>query len=1132
MAILSRPKISPQQRYDLEDFLALLSGLRTDSKYQVRQFLSAKNLIMQGFSVTGIGLQQATIQMAGATLIIPEGSSDFSWFSAEDGASDEIITDAQLTDNARNYVEIQLATQGGTPLIKAFWDSVANSGDGLEFNQLVDTITDLVVSFTVSTGGFSGSPDKIPLCIIDTNVLGNITVILDRRELFGRLAVPSDLDNEFSWGTKQEPVYQLTLSGVSGTFQAGEIIAIGSETATVVTGGTTSITFNRPSGIAFASGDSVTGATSGATGTVSTIFETFSGVDKSLKTQDDINKALMTEIKNIKNTNEWYADANSSLEGTRRAIDSVLVQEVLGASWAWSGTDLSITDSSGSPADADNLARLRLIGDVGDLLLSRQDGQGGSTTIALSDGEVAFIKLPAKDTSRTYSGVGVSDTNYQVVDADLYENSDSNYWLAYCHGSVIYVRGYGELESGETTPITDPDKETILATIDANREASNQDRQLKLIEGGTWSLVDNAGTYELTLSAAAYVQVSGLTNIRNTISAQTINLPNANSVAYISLERTSGAQIFQTVTVADVDTLLDDDNRVIIARRVSDGVLVGTGCFLLKPDEYLELDGALAELNRLLGQLKLVAHETDADKVRVSAADSSLLDGNTLSQAIGSFLLSFDGAVIDFTTGDVFKADGITALGVNFTPFTIPAGEYFWYGVSLFPGSLNADNTQNAVLQIDLASASDAVQADAPKPIISGTIKRGAVQVQNNGGNIEVVEIRRLGVGSGSGSGSSIKATYLDPLSTTLPAGTSVTIDGQSGVDGDTVLFSNLSSGNNRIYQLGGVGVSLTWTAVSAFEKGFDPEDGDSVRIKAGDSFQEQLAVFNGTEFLVNDVVRYFDGVSGDFWELGSIKTSTLTDNTTASVFEVSVAGSENIIVSYSITRGSAKETGELYITSDGTNVSVVRPSSYINDVEVEFVGDVVSGDLRLRYTTASTGSDATMKYFLKRWSDSPGGPTGVPSYSGASGSTAAAGSVGDIQYHALGGLLGGDSRFQWDVTNGLVNLNGMEMTVLSPGITINDNQGVAATLVSFDKTTYPFVIFEYSIQRGTDYRVGRLLISNDGTNIGFSDDFVESNSTGVTISATISGSNLLIQYTSTSTGQSGTFKYNVRRWS
>jgi len=235
MAILSRVKLRPQQRMDLEDFNAGQAASRTDEKLWIQKFLSESNLIMSGFTVTGLGGTSATLNMTGCSLIIPENSTDFSFFISAPSEPNITIAAADLTDSARNFVEIELATQDGTPLTKAFWDPEALAGAGAEFSQIVNTVTDLVVTVVVSTGGFSGNPDRLPIAILDVNGSGVIKSILDRRELYGRLAKPNDLDNEYAWGTKQEPLYSLVMSGVVGTFVAGDTISIGTEAATVVT---------------------------------------------------------------------------------------------------------------------------------------------------------------------------------------------------------------------------------------------------------------------------------------------------------------------------------------------------------------------------------------------------------------------------------------------------------------------------------------------------------------------------------------------------------------------------------------------------------------------------------------------------------------------------------------------------------------------------------------------------------------------------------------------------------------------------------------------------------------------------------------------------------------------------------
>lgn len=382
--ILSRVKISPQQRYDLEDFLAGQAAARADSKLWTQKFLAENNMVLGGFTVSGIGLKFATVAMANAALMIPQSTFDFSYFISAPSDPDIVLTDAVLVDGVRNYIEAQLTTLDGTPLVKAFWDAEANSGNGAEFNQIVNTITDIRISFSISTGGFSGSPDKLPIAIIDTDGTGVIKVILDRRELFGRLAKPSNLDNQYAWGTKQEPVYQLTLSGVSGTFLAGESLSVNSETAKCVTGGSTSITFNEPTGINFSNGDAVTGLTSGATGVVNTVFESFLGVDKTLKGQKSINDALMTEIKLMKNTRFWWESA-PSLGGMKQEIMSTIAPLTSGAKISWDGAKVTITDNSLTPSDSDSVAAIRLLSSPADLILKRQDNGKEITTISLSD---------------------------------------------------------------------------------------------------------------------------------------------------------------------------------------------------------------------------------------------------------------------------------------------------------------------------------------------------------------------------------------------------------------------------------------------------------------------------------------------------------------------------------------------------------------------------------------------------------------------------------------------------------------------------------------------------------------------------------------------------------------------------
>lgn len=466
--ILSRPKILPAERFDLEDLNALLAAARSDQKLYTKQFLGSLNYILKGFSISGIGLTSATMHMTDATLMIPQNSFDFSWFVAAPSDPDITIPGADFTDGQRNYVEVSLGTLDGTPLTRAFWDPEANNGDGAEFNQIIDTVTDLEINVIVSTGGFSGLPDRLPIAIVDVDGGGTIKTIFDRRELYFRLSKPEDLDNEYTWGTKVEPTYALNLSGVSGVFVAGEALLINTEDATCVAGGTTSITFNSPTGINFFPGSTVTGLTSGATGTINTVLESFAGVDKSISNMKNLFDAFMTEIKVMKNTKYWWQDAQNSLGGLASFLDSLMVQAIIGASFLWDGNNFVIQDDTiMAPAASDVLGYIRLLGRSDDYGLCRQDGTGGSVVVPVAEKQVVYVKIPEAGTSRDFSGVGTGDTQFNVVDIGSFVPSDRNYWLCYRELNRLYIRGYGELEIGESVIIDDPMKENLQQQIDA-----------------------------------------------------------------------------------------------------------------------------------------------------------------------------------------------------------------------------------------------------------------------------------------------------------------------------------------------------------------------------------------------------------------------------------------------------------------------------------------------------------------------------------------------------------------------------------------------------------------------------------------------------------------------------------------
>ena len=547
------------------------------------------------------------------------------------------------------------------------------------------------------------------------------------------------------------------------------------------------------------------------------------------------------------------------------------------------------------------------------------------------------------------------------------------------------------------------------------------------------------------------------------------------------------------------------------------------------------LDEHLGEVERRLNQLKLSKHPAVLSKAIVAATDVALLDGSILSQELNTFILSFTGAVINFTTGNILASDDSTALGINFTPFSVPVSQYFWYSVGIIASTVDANNKVTAQVQVTPATSANAVQASAPLPNLITSKNLGAVQVYNNAGSIEVVAVRRLGAGSGGGGAPGIiKVELYDPISTTLPTGISPTIDGTTLLENDLVFFNNLTVNNTRVYKATNVSTSVVWTVQRVFANSSEtPFSGDSIRVVKGTLFAGQIVYLDAAgNYLVNDTARYFSGNKGtNYWELGSLKTATLADNTTlGTVFSVLAANSENWIINYSVVRGAAnRETGQIYITSNGTIASSTTNNSYFGDTGTTFDAVISGPNLILKYSTTNTGAAATMKFFVSRWSDSAGGVGGIPSYPPGGSSTVAAGAIGDVQYKGNDGNLAGDTKFKVDVTNSSLNLDGLLLSTLQGPTTLLDNQ-VAQTLTLIPYS-YKWIVVEYSLLRDGHTQLGRLLIVNNNTTAIISDDFVQTGSLGVSFTVDIVATDVRLKYTTTSTSFNASFKYILRRW-
>jgi hypothetical protein len=74
-------------------------------------------------------------------------------------------------------------------------------------------------------------------------------------------------------------------------------------------------------------------------------------------------------------------------------------------------------------------------------------------------------------------------------------------------------------------------------------------------------------------------------------------------------------------------------------------------------------------------------------------------------------------------------------------------------------------------------------------------------------------------------------------------------------------------------------------------------------------------------------------------------------------------------------------------------------------------------------------------------------------------------------------------------------------------------------TAVTYNMNLTRAISINYTITRGTNYRTGVMLIaaasSDSGSDLSYSDDYTENNSTGITLTVTQSGSNVFLKYIS-----------------
>lgn len=142
--------------------------------------------------------------------------------------------------------------------------------------------------------------------------------------------------------------------------------------------------------------------------------------------------------------------------------------------------------------------------------------------------------------------------------------------------------------------------------------------------------------------------------------------------------------------------------------------------------------------------LRLFERRSNYKTVTLTGADYDGSDRNLWGRTIEGKKLRFDGAVINFETGQIFASDGISPIGGSFTPISIPSTFWQWYSVNLVPTTADSINRMQAEVLIVPASAPGTSMDAAPRAPWADhdkAIRIGQVAVQGGAilGEIEMI---------------------------------------------------------------------------------------------------------------------------------------------------------------------------------------------------------------------------------------------------------------------------------------------------------------------------------------------------------------------------------------------------------
>ena len=162
----------------------------------------------------------------------------------------------------------------------------------------------------------------------------------------------------------------------------------------------------------------------------------------------------------------------------------------------------------------------------------------------------------------------------------------------------------------------------------------------------------------------------------------------------------------------------------------------------LVPGQSMDTSDVLGYAKDIFSQLRLTEHPTIKKRVKISGADQILASGMVLSQEMNSLLMKFNGAEIDFETGETFENDGTTPLGLDFTPVVVASSMWRWFSLTVVPKLVEADLSLKGQVLVLAASADGASKSAAPKAPFGKPKPIGMVAAQGTFSLPEIYDIK------------------------------------------------------------------------------------------------------------------------------------------------------------------------------------------------------------------------------------------------------------------------------------------------------------------------------------------------------------------------------------------------------